>query len=73
MARKPKQQKVTDQLRRLIDSCGISRYELAKRTGVSESALSRFMAGERGLSAKALDKVGECLGWEVVTRGPKRS
>jgi hypothetical protein len=41
-------------------------------TGVSNAALSRFLSGERGLSAKALDTLGDYFGWEVVARGPKR-
>lgn len=72
MAKKPTN-KVSDQLRQLIDNCGLSRYELAKQTGIDESTLSRFMSGERGLSMKAVDTLGEFFGWEVVAKGKKRS
>jgi len=60
---------ITDQLRRLIDSCGLTRYRIAKETGISESALSRLLSGERGVSAKALDKIGELLDLELVMHG----
>jgi transcriptional regulator with XRE-family HTH domain len=59
---------VSDQLRRIIDDCGLSRYEISKRTGIDEAALSRFMSGERGLSMKALDKLGACLSLTVHMR-----
>lgn len=48
-------------LKKAIENCGISRYALAKRCGVSESALSRFKSGERGLSLDALDRLADAL------------
>ena len=63
---------VTDQIRRLVDASDMSRYEIAKRTGIDQSAMSRFMSGERGLSSKALDALGELLDLQVVVRGAKR-
>ena len=70
MAKGPKA-KVTDQIRRLVETCGLTRYRIAKLTGIDESALTRFMSGERGLSAKALDKLGEVLRLEVIMHGPQ--
>jgi transcriptional regulator with XRE-family HTH domain len=52
---------VSDQLRRAIDDSGLSRYSIAQETGISQTALSLFYCGHRGLSSKALDKLGECL------------
>ena len=63
---------VSDQIRRLVDASGMSRYEIAKRTGIDQSAMSRFMSGERGLSSTALDALGELLDLQVVVRGAKR-
>ena len=71
MAKQP-DDKVSDQLRSIIDDCGLSRYEIAKRTGIDAAALSRFMSGERGLSMKALDRLGECLGLTVNMRRKPR-
>jgi transcriptional regulator with XRE-family HTH domain len=74
MAKKrTKRPKVSEQVRRAIAGCGLTRYEIAKRTGIDQSALSRFMTGERGLSTTALDTLGELLDLEVVMHGPKRS
>ena len=44
---------VSEQIRQLIDECGVSRYRIAKETGVSEPALSHFMSGKTGLSMRA--------------------
>lgn len=66
MAKRNKRPDVSAQVRSLIESCGISRYEIAKRTGIDDSTLCRFMAGERGLSCKALDSLGRLFDLEVV-------
>jgi transcriptional regulator with XRE-family HTH domain len=63
-----KRAKMSDQIRSAIDSCGITRYRISKETGISESALSRFMTGERGLSMTALDALADYLGLDVVMR-----
>lgn len=52
---------LTDQLRQAIDDSGLSRYRIAKETGVSESALAQFYNGHRGLSMEALNALGEFL------------
>jgi transcriptional regulator with XRE-family HTH domain len=54
-------QKLTDQLRQAIDDCGLTRYEIAKQTGIDESTLAKFYNGHRGLSMKALNALGEFL------------
>jgi transcriptional regulator with XRE-family HTH domain len=59
---------ISNQLRRLVDGSGISRYRLSKLMEVEASALSRFMSGERGLSMKALDKLGTVLDLEIRRR-----
>jgi transcriptional regulator with XRE-family HTH domain len=63
---------VSEQLRRIIDGCGLTRYEIAKRTGVEQSQLSRFMAGERGLSTATLDALGKLLDLEIIGHGPEQ-
>jgi transcriptional regulator with XRE-family HTH domain len=52
---------LTDQLRQAIDDSGLTRYRIAKETGISESALSQFYNGNRGLSMEALNALGEFL------------
>lgn len=62
MARKrskpPRTIQLTDQLRQAIDDSGLTRYRIAKETGISESALAQFYHGHRGLSMKALNALG---------------
>lgn len=52
---------MTDQLRQAIDDSGLTRYRIAKETGISESALAQFYNGHRGLSMEALNALGEYL------------
>ena len=62
MAKKrTKSKRLTDQLRQAIDDSGMTRYRIAQETGISESTLSKFYLGQRGLSMEALNALGECL------------
>jgi transcriptional regulator with XRE-family HTH domain len=58
--------KLTDQLRRAIDESGVTRYRIAKETGISEATLSKFYLGQRGLSMEALNALGAYLGLRIV-------
>jgi transcriptional regulator with XRE-family HTH domain len=58
--------KLTDQLRQAIDDCGLTRYEIAKQTGIDESALAKFYNGRRGLSMEALNALGEFLQLKII-------
>jgi transcriptional regulator with XRE-family HTH domain len=59
---KPQRTKLmSDQLRQAIDDSGLTRYRIAQESGISETALSLFYNGQRGLSMKALNALGECL------------
>jgi transcriptional regulator with XRE-family HTH domain len=60
--------KMTDQLRRAIDDSGLTRYRIAKETGISEATLSKFYLGQRGLSMEALNALGECLELTIIMR-----
>ena len=63
---KRRSRKLTDQLRQAIDDCGLTRYRIAKETGISEATLSKFYLGQRGLSMEALNALGEYLGLRIV-------
>jgi transcriptional regulator with XRE-family HTH domain len=52
---------LTDQLRQAIDDSGLTRYQIAKATGIDESALAKFYNGHRGLSMDAINALGEFL------------
>jgi transcriptional regulator with XRE-family HTH domain len=63
---------LSEQLRDAIEKAGVSRYEISKATGVSESTLSKFVLRQRpGLSFDALDRVGKYLGL-VIVKQPKK-
>ncbi len=56
---------LSNQLRRLIDASGQSRYAICKAIGLDQATLSRFMAGTGGLSVESLDKLGQYLRLEL--------
>ena len=56
----------SEDLRRIIAACGLSRSEIARRTGVSEAALSKFMSG-RDIRTDTLDRLAPLLGLRLVT------
>lgn len=59
--KKKEPENLSDQLRRIIDDSGISRYAICKDCEIDQSAICRFMSGERGLSTENLDKIGRFL------------
>ena len=57
---------VSDQIRQAIDDSGLTRYRISQETGISETALALFYNGQRGLSMKALNALGEFLELKVT-------
>ena len=57
--RKPKD--LSSQLRAAINASPMTRYRICKLTGISQSGMSRFMAGEGGLTLAALDRIAMLL------------
>lgn len=66
-----KRLKLSDQLRRAIETADKSRYVLWQETGIDQATLSRFMAGKGGLSVDGWDRLAEALGLELVARTKK--
>jgi len=58
--------KLSDQMRQAIEDSGLSRYAIAKETGIDQAALSRFIHGQMGLSLDALDRLGEFLQLTII-------
>jgi len=71
MAMKQRAITFTDQLRQIVETCGMTRYQLSKESGIDETTLCRFVHGERCLSERNLDKLGGCLSLRVVADKPK--
>lgn len=59
---------MSDQIRQAIDDSGQTRYRIAQKTGIDESALAKFYNGHRGITTATLDRIGEYLGLEIITR-----
>jgi DNA transposition AAA+ family ATPase len=57
-------------LRQAIENSGITRYVIAKETGIGQDSLCLFVNGKRGLSMRAMDKLGEYLGLRIVADKP---
>lgn len=57
---------LSDQLQTAIETCGLSRYAVAKRAGVEQAVLSRFMARKAGMSLKSIDAVGRVLELRLI-------
>lgn len=66
MPRQPK--RVSERIRAAIAASEASRYRIAKDCEIAESTLSRFMAGEQGLSMQAIDTLAEYFGMELVQK-----
>ena len=58
---------VSDQIRQAIDDSGLTRYRIAQETGISETTLSLFCSGQRGLPMRTLDTLGEFLELKVTS------
>jgi transcriptional regulator with XRE-family HTH domain len=57
-------------IKEAIAASGLSLMELARRSGVSQPQLSRFMAGTRTLTLESGEKLLKALGLRVVAGGP---
>jgi transcriptional regulator with XRE-family HTH domain len=62
---------VIEAIKAALESCGESRAQVARGSGVAESQLSRLVTGERGLSMDSAEKLADYMGLEIVVR-PKR-
>jgi transcriptional regulator with XRE-family HTH domain len=60
---------MVEQVRQAVKDSGLSLSELARRSGVDVSRISRFVEGHRGLTFAAAARVCEALGL-VLTKKP---
>ncbi len=59
---------VTETLRTAIETCGRSRNQLSKETGIDPATIHRFFHGQGSLSADGIDRLAEALELELVSR-----
>jgi transcriptional regulator with XRE-family HTH domain len=57
---------VTDQIREQVKNSGQTMTEIARRSGVSLSQVSRFMRGERDLTGDSINKLCAALGLRLA-------
>ena len=62
---------LNEKLRTLIETCGLSRYEIAKISGVSEAMLSRYVRRLRALNTVSAERIIDALEMEVIFRKRK--
>ncbi|HEX4128505.1 MAG TPA: hypothetical protein VHZ24_00580 [Pirellulales bacterium] len=62
---------ITDQMRQLLRGADAPMREIARGAGVDNTALSRFLNSERGLSCETMDALGLYFGWQVITSQSK--
>lgn len=63
---------MSNQVRKAIDASGMSRYSIAKQSGVSEGMLSRFMSGENDVTLRTLEKIAPLIGVTLKVTQSKR-
>lgn len=56
---------IQEQIDRILKDKGISRYQLAKDTGINESQLSRFFSGKVNLSYDKIELITVYLNCEI--------
>lgn len=64
-----KRENIVEELRRAIrqaGEAGISRYQIAKATGLSQSTISRVMSSERGLSLDTAQLIAQAIGMRII-------
>jgi transcriptional regulator with XRE-family HTH domain len=59
----------SDQIRRAVDSSGMSRYRICKEAGIDQATFSRFMAGKVGMALPTLDALADVLGLDANAKG----
>ena len=60
--------RLLDEIRAAIEASDKTRYRIAKESGVAESALSRLMSGERGLSIDAAESLAASLRLKIALK-----
>ena len=59
---------LAERIRNAAKASGLSRFELAKRAGVSYSIVHRFMLGERDIRLSTASKLCNVLGLDLAGR-----
>ncbi len=63
---------LSDQIRRVVDRSGLSRYRICQQIDLDQALRSRLMSGQGRLSIKSLDRLAKLLGLTVSVKKPKK-
>ena len=59
---------IEERIRRKLAKAEVSRYRLARQTGISQAMLSRFLRGERHIGLRTAAELAKALGFELVLK-----
>jgi hypothetical protein len=62
---------LSEQIRRAIRGCGMTRYRICKEIGLTQPSMTRFMADAASLSLDTIDKIAELLELNIVAGKPR--
>lgn len=62
---------IQEQLRQAILNAGVSRYRLARVTGISDGLLSNFVNRRRSMTLNTAARLAKALGLELRPKGKK--
>lgn len=66
MSKKKSEPTLTEVLRTAIQESALTRYRIAKDTGIDEAALMRFVRGETSIRLDKADRLAACLALHLV-------
>jgi transcriptional regulator with XRE-family HTH domain len=67
MSKSKPQPTLTDVLRGAIERSGLTRYRIAKETGIPEGNLGRFLRGDMSIRLDKADRLAAYLGLRLVS------
>ena len=68
----PVMESVSDHLRRALQECGEPMSEIAERTGINKSVLSRFLSSGREIRSDNLDRLCDYLGLKLTAKPARK-
>lgn len=67
-----KRERLLDQVRQAVRESGLSHYAVCKAARIDKATMSRFMAGQCGITVRTLDALADVLGLRIVTDKRKK-
>lgn len=67
LPREPLSDSLSRALKQAIRESDMSTYQIAKRAGISQIIISRFLSGERDIRLATADKLANALGLKLIS------